>query len=131
MISADSPNARPAPVSNKFQQPWPLASRSCSGYSTRKRSRIATRFMRVLAAKLSASCPQPCSNTISGSRSSNPTSGEAFRLAFTVFKLRAMARPLETVASRVMATRLRSKLLAQPDSRVRFFIKDIPWAGRR
>jgi len=42
-------------IAMQFQQPWAFASRGCSGYSTRKRSRVATAFMRVLSAKLFAS----------------------------------------------------------------------------
>lgn len=41
----------PVRLSNQFQQPCALASRSCSGYSTRKRCLSASRFMRVATAK--------------------------------------------------------------------------------
>jgi hypothetical protein len=54
-----------------------------------------------------------------------PAPGGDARLAAAGFRVFLSARVLEAVARRVIATKLRSKLLAQADGRDRFFIRVI------
>ena len=54
-----------------------------------------------------------------------PAPGGAVRLATAGFRVLVSTRDPEAAASRVIATKLRSKLLAQADVRKRFFMQRI------